>query len=881
MPLSQSPSAEKTAAAASNGRSAARDGDAMRRRFVEAARRAEIVALVNATSSEPELGLRFCEELCEVFEAEVAFVLDDGGEGGRPRAVGRVALTDATPRQLLERPESMRALKIGRGISIEGQDVLGIGVRAAILAPYRTEDGRVVLAGVARIYDLPFDDGDRSLVEAVTVAVGQALERIWAYQSRDRAAAQQTALVRAAKSISRSLEITDVLQTLCTEARSALEMDAVAACLGDEVDGYVALGADGLPDSFIGFRQSPGTGLGGRAVRAGRALATHVYDEEAYAPPEAPGLHEVRSSVAVPLRWDGRIRGFLSGGYESDRRITSREIELMEGFAELAGLACANAEQHANLRQEADLDGLTGCMNRDALLRRLSGLVGAAERGGSPLALALVDLDGFKSINDIFGHPSGDEVLKKVGAALRSTVRSGDVVGRYGGDEFALVLPNASEKLASPLLDRARTAIRSLDVPGGELTACVGLAEIADGETMQALIARADEALREAKHGPGPGSIRRASRSATLAAPMPSSMTDSARRERWRAIAGDIALDLARQEDSGASAAVAVTELRELLQLDTCTVFHLASGGRLESVAFSGPEAQPDTDGDADQGAVGLALREKRPILGDAAAGRRGIDLRSGRRSNGPRRRAAEIAVPILIGGRVWGGISCREGGEALDDVDAELVAAVGEHLSASIRTADLYEQLTKSMIGTAEALAHAMAAKDSYTADHAHSIAELAVEVGRQLELPESTIEDLRYGGIFHDIGKIAISDSIINKPGPLTTEEFEVVKEHPVVGAEILAPVPFLYGVRTIVRHAHEHWDGSGYPDGLRGTQIPLGARIVLAVDAYHAMTSDRPYRKRMPHEDACEELTLKAGEQFDPEVVDALLAVLARSD
>jgi putative nucleotidyltransferase with HDIG domain len=235
--------------------------------------------------------------------------------------------------------------------------------------------------------------------------------------------------------------------------------------------------------------------------------------------------------------------------------------------------------------------------------------------------------------------------------------------------------------------------------------------------------------------------------------------------------------------------------------------------------------------------------------------------------------------VPLIIGGRAWGAISCGAGTRELDDVDAELVAAVSEHLSSAIRAADLYDQLTQSMIGTAEALAAALEAKDSYTADHARSIAELAVAVGRELELPDSAIEDLRYGGIFHDVGKIAVPDALINKPGPLTDDEFEVVKQHPVVGAEILAPVPFLYGVRTIVRHAHEHWDGSGYPDGLKGAQIPLGARIVLAVDAYHAMTSDRPYRRAMSHAEACTELTENAGSQFDPEVVEALLAVLKR--
>ena len=271
------------------------------------------------------------------------------------------------------------------------------------------------------------------------------------------------------------------------------------------------------------------------------------------------------------------------------------------------------------------------------------------------------------------------------------------------------------------------------------------------------------------------------------------------------------------------------------------------------------------------------ALHEKRPMLGDHAAGRRGSDIENA--DVGKARRGAEIAVPLIVNGRAWGAICCRSDTDQLDGVDAELVMAVGEHLSAAIRTSDLYEQLTESMIGTAEALAAALEAKDSYTADHARSIAELAVEIGEQMSLPQALIEDLRYAGIFHDVGKIAVPDALINKPGPLSDQEWELIKQHPVAGAEILAPVPFLYGVRTIVRHAHEHWDGSGYPDGLAGAQIPLGARIVLAADAYHAMTSDRPYRRGMSDSEAQRELRAQSGTQFDPEVVEALVSVLER--
>ena len=191
------------------------------------------------------------------------------------------------------------------------------------------------------------------------------------------------------------------------------------------------------------------------------------------------------------------------------------------------------------------------------------------------------------------------------------------------------------------------------------------------------------------------------------------------------------------------------------------------------------------------------------------------------------------------------------------------------------MRSAGLYQRLERAYLGTAEALAAALAAKDAYTADHARSIAAQAEAVGRRLGLDEHELRDLRLGAVFHDIGKIAVPESILDKPGPLTPEERAVMERHTVVGEQILAPVEFLAGVCKLVRHEHERWDGGGYPDGLAGEDIPLGARIILACDALHAMTSDRPYRRALPVAVAHAELRRHAGTQFDPQVVDALLA------
>jgi HD-GYP domain-containing protein (c-di-GMP phosphodiesterase class II) len=238
----------------------------------------------------------------------------------------------------------------------------------------------------------------------------------------------------------------------------------------------------------------------------------------------------------------------------------------------------------------------------------------------------------------------------------------------------------------------------------------------------------------------------------------------------------------------------------------------------------------------------------------------------------------AELTVPLWVSGELWGAINLEENHtDAFDEDDVRLVETVADQVGAALRSAFLYERLDRAYMGTAEALAAALEAKDAYTAQHARSIVEHAEAVGRRLGLDAQELRDLRYGAVFHDIGKIAVPEAILNKRGPLTAAERREVERHTIVGEQILAPVEFLAGVRKLVRHEHERWDGAGYPDGLAGEQIPLGARIILACDAFHAMTSDRPYRAAMTTEQAIAELRRGAGSQFDPRVVAALLELL----
>ncbi len=173
--------------------------------------------------------------------------------------------------------------------------------------------------------------------------------------------------------------------------------------------------------------------------------------------------------------------------------------------------------------------------------------------------------------------------------------------------------------------------------------------------------------------------------------------------------------------------------------------------------------------------------------------------------------------------------------------------------------------------------LAEALLERDRYTGEHSESVVELVDSVARGLGLDATECAQIRAAALLHDIGKVAIPDDILNKEGALDDDEWKVMREHPAIGERILRAVPGMGSVARIVRHEHERWDGGGYPDGLAAEAIPIGSRVILACDAYHAMTSDRPYRKAMPHAEAVRELSDCAGRQFDPEVTKQLIGKL----
>ncbi|HET6451256.1 MAG TPA: HD domain-containing phosphohydrolase [Spirochaetia bacterium] len=232
------------------------------------------------------------------------------------------------------------------------------------------------------------------------------------------------------------------------------------------------------------------------------------------------------------------------------------------------------------------------------------------------------------------------------------------------------------------------------------------------------------------------------------------------------------------------------------------------------------------------------------------------------------------IVCPLIAEDRVIGilGADRRGDGRRLTTSDLEFVSIFANNIATAFLRARLDEQLKASYLSSVWALVRAIEEKDAYTKGHSERVAAMAVQIGHVLGMPDSEIEYLRLGSILHDVGKIGIPESIVRSPKALSKADLKIIQKHPLKGVEILQPIAFIKDHLHLVRNHHERWDGRGYPDGLAGDDIPVGAQIVAVADAFDAMTSSRPYRRGMPPRQAAKEIRKNAGTQFSNKITDA---------
>ena len=276
------------------------------------------------------------------------------------------------------------------------------------------------------------------------------------------------------------------------------------------------------------------------------------------------------------------------------------------------------------------------------------------------------------------------------------------------------------------------------------------------------------------------------------------------------------------------------------------------------------------------EGIAGWVAKEGRPMRGTGSHAAVGL-------SDGHGREGAVLCVPLVTRENTIGVISVlREDAKSqFTEDDQLLLANISSQIAVAIENYRLNLDIERTYVETIMALALAVEAKDPYSAGHSKRVGFYSRQIGELLELDEETLRMLNDAGVLHDIGKIGIKDEILLKPNPLTPDEEKIMQQHAVIGEAIVKPVRSLQRVVSLVRHHHERYDGTGYPSGLKGEEIPLGARILAVADTYDSMVTDRPYRKRLPVDQAKAELKKCAGLQYDPRVVEAFLTILANKE
>jgi diguanylate cyclase (GGDEF)-like protein len=797
---------------------------------------------------------------------EIAAAIPDGSESD-----GLLAIVELEP--------VVEVIDGGEPVQVSGDPAaalgaaLGVGERActALLLPIHLREsvGSVLVLIDEREREFSADEVEVAGSFAAAAAAGLAQLQ----SAADHAAqtARQAALARAAKTLNDTLDLNRVLVRICEESTNMLDADSAAVFLGSKEEGLRVEAALGFPPEMIGTRLKVGEGLSGQVFEAGRAMYTNDY-RAMPGRARASVFAAMRSAVAVPMHWDGELRGTLSVGYKRPHRVTREHVGLLEAFAEIAAAACRNASAHAGLALAARTDALTGCLNHAAMQDALVREIERCRRTGHQLSLAIIDLDDFKQVNEQHGHLAGDEVLRIVGRGLRHGVRAYDLVARYGGDEFAIVAIGAGEPEAVEVTTRAIEAVvRSLEEserPGGAVAATAGVAEWDGNESQTALIENADRALLYAKHHGGRGMAMPNSHVSADFQPNGSDpgpvtgdgeelWSDLAReqtarlrkRTRQLSLANALGARLAAMTDPRDITRAAVEELNRAFGYYLCAVIRIRADGYVEGAAGVGEAferlvheqnwCQP-----RDAGLIGRCLRERKPVMSG--------DVRSEpeyRETAETGEVQSELVVPLMVGRELWGAINVEEiAPNAFDEDDVRLVQTVADQVGSAMLSATLYERLERAYLGTAEALSSALDKHQPWSGAHTRSVVELAESVARRLGMESEERRALRFAAIFHDIGRLEVREGI-----------------------------DFLADVRPLLRHVHEHWDGSGAPDGLAGDGIPLGARVLLACHAYDDLRSERGDRPALTPEDAKAELVLQAGQRFDPRVVEALVAVL----
>ena len=591
--------------------------------------------------------------------------------------------------------------------------------------------------------EFAYENRDLEVMETAAGQVSVAMENARLFAEEHKRARHLEFLNNMSKTAISSQNAEQMLAEIAGEIQKNFHFDHIGVAIVDYASKEIEIKAEaGTTATARGRRIPLGSGIIGKAARTNElVLVAEVADGRSQCV-----LPEARSALAIPLTYAETLLGVLNLESRRGNAFHEQEVLILRTLADLLATALHNAFVFQKMQQQAITDSLTGIKTRRFFLESLQAEWKRASRSGRPFSVVMVDLDRFKDINDTLGHLEGDLVLARIGRVLEQKSRQSNVVARYGGDEFVILMPETGLEQAQVLSERLRLWIATDPMLSQmKITGSFGVA------TYPQHGAQVEDILRVADAG------------------MYTSKKEGGNR---------------------------VSMAEEFVDSE-----HLLEQRELVTAYVDG------------------FLRKENP---------------------GPE--AADELVDTL-----------KKLGSAVPQGSDQ------QGLMQGLRT------LTRA------------AETREYSAGHGDAVARYAEAIGHELMLAEQEMTDLVFAARVHDVGKIIIPERILNKPGPLSDDEFALMKKHVLVGAQIVDAIPGREQARLMVMHHHERFDGSGYPSGLRGEEIPLGSRIISVAEAYVDMTTERAYAAVKTQEEAIAELEAMSGVQFDGMLVRILIRQL----
>jgi diguanylate cyclase (GGDEF)-like protein/putative nucleotidyltransferase with HDIG domain len=568
-----------------------------------------------------------------------------------------------------------------------------------------------VLAVSERSDDKLYAVEDIDLLESIAAQVAASMEKEYFHEQLREQDKEITLINRLTTIITSSVSIQGIFEGFAQELKQVADVDWAAITLidGDELCFSALSSTIGSP-----WQRGERIPLKGTATEWVCREMKSLYESDLaryhrFWTGEYYLQQGIRSIVYLPLSIKDQGIGSLILASRRPNAYSHRQIRLLEQVALQIATPIENAQLYARAEQRSRIDELTGLFNRRHFEERVKEEISRHSRHGDVFSILLLDLDNFKTYNDIYGHPSGDILLNQIGKIIKGSVRNADQAFRYGGDEFVVILPQTALNDAYVVAERVRKRIAGeMEEKGVAVTCSIGLASYpSDGVISGELVTVADTALYYAK--------------------------------------------------------------------------------------------------------------------------------RTG-------------------GNRVY--LSSKILSEPLDE-------------------AGIYAR--RNGLSAVYALVSTVETRDPYTYGHSRKVNTYAVALAEAIGLSPDDASKVSTAALLHDIGKIGIPDKVLNKKGKLSREDWEAIKSHPRLGANIVGNMPQLVSCVSSILHHHERWDGGGYPEGLKGEEIPIEARILAIADSFEAMTSARPYRPALSLEEVIKELRQGAGLQFDPKLVEVFIGIV----